>query len=122
MLAHHFGRAGLAGPACLYYERAGDRAAARSAYAEAVAHFDAALAQARQLAARGGPQPARTWVLLKHGPANSSSRASRVPKVEQVYQRAYDIAEGVGRRARAVQGSLGIVVLRQSEPQNRHGT
>src|SRR6202171_2644013 len=49
VLAHHYSRAGLADQACLYYERAGDRAAARSAYAEAVAHFEAALVEARHL-------------------------------------------------------------------------
>ena len=36
-----------------------------------------------------------------------------------MYQRAYDIAEASGERTRAVQVALGIVVLRQSEPQNR---
>ena len=58
LLAHHFSRAGLADQACLYYERAGDRAVARSAYAEATAHFDAALAQAQPTAGDGGSQPA----------------------------------------------------------------
>jgi predicted ATPase len=45
LLAQHFGRAGLAELACTYYERAGDRAAARSNFAEAVAHFTCAPAQ-----------------------------------------------------------------------------
>src|SRR5919201_3189777 len=42
VLALHFSRAGLSEQACLYHERAGDRAAARSAYAEAVAPLAAA--------------------------------------------------------------------------------
>ena len=39
LLAHHFGEAGLAGPACDYRMRAGDQAVSRSAYKEAIAHF-----------------------------------------------------------------------------------
>src|SRR5207244_5945328 len=49
LLAQHFGRAGVADLACTYYERAGDRAAARSNFAEAVAQFRAALVQTSQL-------------------------------------------------------------------------
>src|SRR5579863_298431 len=51
ILAHHFSRADLPEPACLYCERAGDRAVARSAYAEAVAHFDAALGEIARMQA-----------------------------------------------------------------------
>src|SRR5437763_16976005 len=39
LLALHFGQAGLTDLACAYYERAGDRATARSNFAEATAHF-----------------------------------------------------------------------------------
>ena len=46
-----FARAERHGPACHYSERAGERAVARSAYAEAVAHFNTALAGA------AGPPP-----------------------------------------------------------------
>ncbi|MGA8950053.1 MAG: adenylate/guanylate cyclase domain-containing protein, partial [Xanthobacteraceae bacterium] len=49
ILAHHFSRADLPGPACLYSEHAGDRAVARSAYAEAVAHFNAALGEVARI-------------------------------------------------------------------------
>ena len=49
LLAHHFGEAGLAGPACDYRMRAGDRAVSRSAYQEAIAHFSAGLKLAEAL-------------------------------------------------------------------------
>jgi predicted ATPase len=93
VMAHHFSRAGLADQACLYYERAGDRAAARSAYAEAVAHFDAALSEARQLPPGEVRNRRELAVLLKYGPAILVYKGVQGPEVEQVYQRAYDIAE-----------------------------
>jgi class 3 adenylate cyclase/tetratricopeptide (TPR) repeat protein len=91
-LAHHFSRAGFAEQACLYYERAGDRAAARSAYAEAVAHLDAALKQARLLPSGEERNRRELAVLLKQGPALLTYKGVQSPEVEQVYQRAYDIA------------------------------
>jgi class 3 adenylate cyclase/tetratricopeptide (TPR) repeat protein len=92
VLAHHFSRAGLADQACLCYERAGDRAAARSAYAEAVAHFEAALAEAHLLATGENRSRRELAVLLKYGPAILIFKGVQSPEVEQVYQRAYDIA------------------------------
>jgi class 3 adenylate cyclase/tetratricopeptide (TPR) repeat protein len=92
VLAHHFSRAGLADQACLCYERAGDRAAGRSAYAEAVAHFEAALAEAHLMAAGENRSQRELAVLLKHGPAVLIFKGVQNPQVEQVYQRAYDIA------------------------------
>ena len=56
-------------PACLYSERAGDRAVARSAYAEAVAHFVEALAQASRLPQGKDRDRRELAVLLKQGPA-----------------------------------------------------
>jgi class 3 adenylate cyclase/tetratricopeptide (TPR) repeat protein len=93
ILAYHFSRAGLADRACLHYERAGDRAAARFAYAEAVAHFDAALAEARQLPTGEDRNRRELALLLKYGPAILIFRGVQGPEVEPVYQRAYDIAE-----------------------------
>ncbi len=49
LLAHHYGEAGLADPACDYRMRAGDRAVNRSAYKEAIAHFSAGLNAAETL-------------------------------------------------------------------------
>ena len=58
VLAYHFAEAGLPAPACDYRMRAGDRAASRSAYQEAVAHFSAGLKAAESLARiRGSHAP-----------------------------------------------------------------
>jgi tetratricopeptide (TPR) repeat protein len=93
ILAHHFSQAGLAARACLYCERAGERAVARFAYAEAVAHFSAGLAQADAMPF--GPERSRRELalLLKLGPAIVILKGTRDPQVEQVYQRACEIAE-----------------------------
>jgi tetratricopeptide (TPR) repeat protein len=93
ILARHFSRAGLADQACQYYEWAGDRAVARSAYAEAVAHFDAALKEAGLLPAGADRNRRELALLLKHGPAILTFKGVQSPEVEQVYQRAYDIAQ-----------------------------
>ncbi|MBX9944255.1 MAG: AAA family ATPase [Reyranella sp.] len=92
IVAHHFSRAERAESAYLYYERAGDRSVARSAFAEALAHFNAALVQASNLpqgAERGRRELA---ILLKQGPAIMMLRGQRVPEIEQIYRSACDIA------------------------------
>jgi tetratricopeptide (TPR) repeat protein len=96
IVAHHFSRADLAGPASGHLERAGDRAVARSAYAEAVAHFSAALAQLDRLPASTERSRHVLAVLLKQGPAVLILRGLRSGEVEQIYQRAYDIAKSLG--------------------------
>src|SRR5262249_39590900 len=49
VLAHHYREASMADAASTCFERAGDRAAARSAYIEATAHFRAAIEEADRL-------------------------------------------------------------------------
>jgi class 3 adenylate cyclase/tetratricopeptide (TPR) repeat protein len=92
-LAHHFGTAGLANAAAHYHERAGDRAAARSAYNEAVAHFSAALNETRKL-----PDTARRelTLLLKLNPALSILKSPQSREFEDFSRRAYEIAQGLG--------------------------
>jgi predicted ATPase len=96
VLANHFKRAGLAEQACVYYERAGDRAVARSASAEAVAHFDAALTQARASQPGQDRDQRELAVLLKQGPAVLTFKGHQSLEIEQVYQRAYHIASALG--------------------------
>jgi class 3 adenylate cyclase/tetratricopeptide (TPR) repeat protein len=92
ILAHHFSRADLPGPACLYSERAGDRAVARSGYAEAVAHFDAALAEVARMPPGPDRDQRELTILFKRGPAVFVYRGMQNPQAEQNYQRAYEIA------------------------------
>lgn len=96
ILAHHFSQAGLAGPASIYRERAGEHAVARSAYAEALAHFEAALLEVSRLATGEDRDRRELAVLLKHAPAVIVFKGHRSPEVEQAYRRAYEIAKGLG--------------------------
>jgi class 3 adenylate cyclase/tetratricopeptide (TPR) repeat protein len=96
LLAHHFGEAGLAGPACDYRMRAGDRALSRSAYKEAVAHFSAGLKATDIL-----PDPTERMrrqldFLLKLGPALTVVQGARSAEVEDTYRLAAEVAERLG--------------------------
>src|SRR5215831_3901114 len=95
LLAHHFGEAGLARPACDYRMKAGERALRRSAYPEAVAHFSAGLKWADGL-----PEPAERMrrqldFLLKLGPALMIARGLERADVEDAYRRAAEIGKTI---------------------------
>ena len=92
ILAYHFSRAELPDQASRYSERAGDRAVARSAYAEAVAHFDAALAEAHRMPAGRDRDQRELGILLKRGPPVLLYKGMQNPESEQNYQRAYETA------------------------------
>jgi tetratricopeptide (TPR) repeat protein len=96
LLAQHFARGGLADPACTYYERAGDRAAARSNFAEAVAHFSAGLTQAGQLVEGADRSQRELALLLKLGPALSIMKGMQSTEVQEVYERAHRIGKRLG--------------------------
>ena len=69
VMAHHYREAGMGDAASAYFERAGDRAAARSAYIEATAHFRAAIEEADRSPQRDERARRALSLLLKLGPA-----------------------------------------------------
>jgi predicted ATPase/class 3 adenylate cyclase len=93
LLAYHFEMAGLADAAARYHERAGDRAAAQSAYSEAVAHFSAALEQTKSLPDRATRE---LQLLFKINPALSILNGLQSQEVAANARRAYEIAQGLG--------------------------
>jgi len=108
LLAHHFGEAGLAGLACDYRVRAGDRAVSRSAYQEAAAHFSAGLKLAEAL-----PEPAdRTRrqldLLLKLGPTLMVARGLQNAEAEDAYRRASEIGAAIGDDAATFKAKWGL--------------
>ena len=108
LLAHHFGEAGLAGLACDYRMRAGDRAVSRSAYQEAAAHFSAGLKLAEAL-----PEPAdRTRrqldLLLKLGPTLMVARGLQNAEAEDAYRRASEIGAAIGDDAATFKAKWGL--------------
>jgi len=96
VLALHYREAGMADAASTYYERAGDRAAARSAYIEATAHFRAAIEEADRLSQKDERTRRALTLLLKLGPAIAVTIGEWKPEVEAVYRRAYDLGREVG--------------------------
>ena len=95
VLAHHYREAGIADAASRYFERAGDRAAARSAYIEATAHFRVAIEEADRLPQRDERARRVLTLLLKLGPALAVFGDWK-PEVEAVYRRAHDLGREVG--------------------------
>jgi predicted ATPase len=94
VIAYHYREAGMADAASTYFERAGDRAAARSAYIEATAHFRGAIEEADRLPQKDErARRALTW-LLKLGPAIALTIGEWKPEVEAVYRRARDLGGG----------------------------
>jgi AAA ATPase domain/Adenylate and Guanylate cyclase catalytic domain len=107
VMAHHCREAGMADAATTYFERAGDRAAARSAYIEATAHFRAALEQADRLPQkdeRGG----RALTLLLKGPSIALTIGEWKPEVEAVYRRARDLGREVDDGPKLFRATWGL--------------
>jgi class 3 adenylate cyclase len=99
LLAQHCTEAGFVGEAIDYWERAGRRAAQRSANREAVGHFRRALELLRgtpESAARDGRELS---LLIALGPALMATRASAAPEVASTYARAGELARKAGRSA-----------------------
>jgi len=120
VIAHHYREAGMADAASAYFERAGDRAAARSAYTEATAHFRAAIDQADRLPQKDerGRRRALT-LLLKLGPAIAVTIGEWKPEVE--YRRARDLGrevDDVPNLFRATWG-LWLCISRRDNKQSR---
>jgi tetratricopeptide (TPR) repeat protein len=96
VLGLHYREAGMAEAASTYFECAGDRAAARSAYFEATAHFKAAIEEADRLPHKDERTRRALTLLLKLGPALAVTIGEWKPDVEAVYRRAHDLGREVG--------------------------
>ena len=108
LLAQHFAQAGLADIGCTYYERAGDRAAARSNFAEAVAHFRAARTQVGQLTESPDQSRRELALLLKLGPGLAILKGQQDPELEAVYERACKVGATLSDQAGVFKGTWGL--------------
>ena len=95
VLAHHYAQAGRFDLATTWLQRAGDRAASRSSFVEAVAHFEAALANVAQLEAGESRTRRELELLLKLGPPLTILRGPQHASVGELYDRAHDSAARV---------------------------
>ena len=121
VMAHHYREAGMADAASTYFERAGDRAAARSAYIEATAHFRAAIEEADRLPQKDERARRVLTLLLKLGPAIGWTIGEWKPEVEAVYRRARDLGREVGDGPELFRATWGLwsYVSRTDNKQSR---
>jgi tetratricopeptide (TPR) repeat protein len=96
LLAYHYTEADQGAQAIPYWQRAGQRAVERSANHEAVSHFTKGLELLQSLPAT--PERARQELALHLalGPPLRMIKGHTVPEVEDVYTRAYELAQQVG--------------------------
>jgi class 3 adenylate cyclase/tetratricopeptide (TPR) repeat protein len=111
LLAHHFGEAGLLGPACDYRMRAGDQAASRSAHIEAVAHFSAGLKAAESLPDPADGKRRQLDFLLKLGPALMPLRGMQSREVEEIYLRADEFSEALADSIGSYKAKWGLWLI-----------
>src|SRR5215831_3610151 len=108
VIAHHYREAGMADAASTYFERAGDRAAARSAYIEATTHFSAAIEEADRLPQKDERGRRALTLLLKLGPAIALTIGEWKPEVEAVYRRARDLGREVDDGPKLFRATWGL--------------
>jgi class 3 adenylate cyclase/predicted ATPase len=99
VLAQHYARAGKPQEAINYWQRAGDRAARRSANREAITNFRKALQVLEALPERAAHVQQELQLLIALGPALMTTRSSAAPEIGSVYARARELAGSAQRTA-----------------------
>jgi predicted ATPase len=96
LLAHHYTEAGLGAQAVGYWQRAGERSNARSAYVEAVAHLTKGLEVLQ--AQPDAPERTRQELLLQTtlGPVLGYTKGYGALEVETAYSRALELCRQMG--------------------------
>jgi class 3 adenylate cyclase/predicted ATPase len=96
LLARHYGEAGLAERAVDYWQRAGQRALARSAMAEAVAHLTQGLEALAALPADAGRRRRELGLRLALGQASLAAKGFAAPETSRAYARARELCRELG--------------------------
>ena len=94
--AHHYTEAGLNDEAIGYWQRAGQQALQRSAYAEAISHLTRALDLLTTLPESQARSQQELVVQMTLGMALRATKGSGAPEVEQLYTRARELCERMG--------------------------
>jgi class 3 adenylate cyclase/predicted ATPase len=102
LLARHFAGAGLAERAVAYWQRAAERAIARSANLEAIAHCESAEAQLRSLPPSTERSRAELEIQFAKGVAVRTGKGYSVPEAERAALRACELCDELGDRGRLV--------------------
>jgi predicted ATPase len=99
LLAHHCTEAGLIAPAIHNWQRAGEKAAGRSANLEAARHLQKGLALLENLPEGDEHDRQELRLLTALGPALMATQGRSAAAVEQLYARARVVASRLGRPA-----------------------
>jgi predicted ATPase len=94
--AHHYTEAGLTTEAIDYWQRAGQQALQRSAYAEAMSHLTKALDLLTTLPESRARSQQELVVQMALGLALRATKGQAAPEVERLYTHAYALCERVG--------------------------
>ena len=100
LLAHHYTEAGRSEQAWPYWQRAGQLAAKRSAYVEAVGHLNKGLDVLKRLPDTLERRQYELDLLALLGPALTTHKGFSAPEVGQVYARARELVQQVDETPR----------------------
>jgi len=112
VLAHHFARAGHVATAIRYWQQAGEEAARRLAYVEAISHFDAAIRLLPELPEALERQHRELELRTAMGVPLVAAKGYGSPEAEGCYRRAYDLCREFDDRARLFSAVRGLWNLR----------
>jgi predicted ATPase len=96
LLAYHFTEAGLNAQAVPYWQRAGQRASARSAHVEAIAHFTKGLEVLATLPETPEQAQQELELQIALGPVVTATRGIAAPEVGKIYGRARELCQQGG--------------------------
>jgi class 3 adenylate cyclase len=108
LVAHHFSNAQMPDLACTYHENAGDRAVARSAFAEAVAHFRASHVEMIKSADGEDRVKHELALMLKLGPALTIIKGPQSADVEETYRIAHEAGAKADDRVGLFKATWGL--------------
>ncbi|MBI3797574.1 MAG: tetratricopeptide repeat protein, partial [Deltaproteobacteria bacterium] len=108
LVAHHYTEAGLVRQAIPYWQRAGQKAAERSANVEAIAHLTKGLELLKTLP--DTPERAQQELMLQIalGASLQATKGYAAPEVEQAYTRARELCRQVGETPQLFSVLLGL--------------
>jgi tetratricopeptide (TPR) repeat protein len=111
LVAHHYTEANSTAQAVNYWQRAGARAAERSAHAEACQHFTKAILLLHTLSETDERERHELALQASLGRSLIAARGYGAPEVEQCYQRALALCRLVGETPRQLQALLGMAAF-----------
>ncbi|MGH8072246.1 MAG: ATP-binding protein, partial [Candidatus Entotheonellia bacterium] len=108
LLAHHYTEAGLAEQAVGYWQRAGERSTARSAYVEAVAHLTKGLEVLQTLPDTPARSRHELDMQIALGQALEVTKGPSTPEVGYAYARARELCQQMGDAPQLAAVLLGL--------------